>query len=171
MKSIHEFSIESIDGGIINFADFKGKKIMIVNVASECGNTPQYADLELLYQWHGKNVVVVGIPCNDFGGQEPGTEADIKQFCDSKYRVTFPMTVKVDILKNTHPIYEFLTKKSENGLKDTQVTWNFQKYLLNRDGFLEYVRAPYTMPFDEYLIDWVVVDNWKPEYDDNPSFY
>jgi glutathione peroxidase len=171
MKSIHEFSIESIDGGTINFADFKGKKIMIVNVASECGHTRQYDDLELLYHWYGKDLVIVGMPCNDFGGQEPGTEAEIKQFCDTKFHVTFPMTKKVGILENTHPIYEFLTKKSENGLKDTTVKWNFQKYLLNRDGYLEYIRSHHTMPFDEYMIDWIVVDNWKPDRDRNPSFY
>ena len=166
MKSIHDFSIKSLDGGTINFADFKGKRIMIVNVASECGYTPQYQLLKEVYNNFKEKCVIVGMPCNDFGGQEPGTEAEIQAFCEKNYHIPFPMTEKVGILHNTHPIYQFLTKKSENGFQDSEVKWNFQKYLLNTEGVLEQVLPSHTNPFDEYLIDWIMFGmvKWGQRY-------
>ena len=155
MKSIHDFSIESIEGKMLDFSDFKGKKLMIVNVASECGYTPQYQQLQELYENFADKLVIVGMPCNDFGGQEPDDEAAIQQFCTLRYGVTFPLTEKVGILQNTHPIYHFLTKKSENGFKDTDVRWNFQKYLLNTEGVLERVLSSATSPLDDVVMDWI----------------
>ena len=155
MKSIHDFSIKSISGKTLDFSDFKGKKLMIVNVASECGYTPQYQQLQELYENFADKLVIVGMPCNDFGGQEPDGEAAIQQFCTLHYGVTFPLTEKVGILQNTHPIYHFLTKKSENGFKDTDVRWNFQKYLLNTEGVLERVLSSATSPLDDVVMDWI----------------
>ena len=155
MKSIHDFSIKSISGKTLDFSDFKGKKLMIVNVASECGYTPQYQQLQELYENFADKLVIVGMPCNDFGGQEPDGEAAIQQFCTLRYGVTFPLTEKVGILQNTHPIYHFLTKKSENGFKDTDVRWNFQKYLLNTEGVLERVLSSATSPLDDVVMDWI----------------
>lgn len=155
MKSIHDFSIKSISGKTLDFSDFKGKKLMIVNVASECGYTPQYQQLQELYENFADKLVIVGMPCNDFGGQEPDGEAAIQQFCTLHYGVTFPLTEKVGILQNTHPIYHFLTKKSENGFKDTDVRWNFQKYLLNTEGGLEQVLSSSVSPLDDVILNWL----------------
>lgn len=117
--------------------DFKGKKILLVNVASECGYTKQYADLEKLYQTYKENLVVIGFPCNQFGGQEPGTEAEIEKFCSSKFAVSFPITKKIAVKDSAqHPIYAWLTSKSLNGVADYKVTWNFNKFMLNENGQL-----------------------------------
>jgi glutathione peroxidase len=135
--SIHQFSIEGLSDAAINFADFKGKKILVVNVASECGFTPQYADLQELQQKYSDKLVVVGMPCNDFGGQEPGSNTEIQQFCQKNYGVTFPITSKVVIKGDKkHPIYAWLTDESKNGVKDTSVNWNFHKFLLDENGYL-----------------------------------
>lgn len=117
--------------------DFKGKKILLVNVASECGYTKQYTDLEKLYTTHKDKLVIIGFPCNQFGGQEPGTEEEIEKFCSSKYTVTFPLTTKIDVKgDNQHPIYKWLTTKSMNGVEDYKVTWNFNKFMLDENGQL-----------------------------------
>ena len=155
MKSIHSFSAPSIEGGVLNFSDFKGKKLLIVNVASACGLTPQYQQLQELHDNFSDKLVIVGMPCNDFGGQEPADESGIQQFCTLRYGVTFPLTAKVGILQNTHPVYQFLTNKSRNGLEDSVVTWNFQKYLLNTEGVLEQVVAPNVSPLDDVVLDWI----------------
>jgi glutathione peroxidase len=155
MKSIHSFSATSIEGGILNFSDFKGKKLLIVNVASACGLTPQYQQLQELHEQFSDKLVVVGMPCNDFAGQEPDDEATIQQFCTVRYGVTFPLTAKVGILQNTHPVYRFLTNKSENGLEDSTVKWNFQKYLLDTEGGLEQVVSPTISPLDDVILDWI----------------
>jgi len=119
------------------FKDFEGKKMLLVNVASECGYTKQYADLEKLYTQYKDKLVIIGFPCNQFGGQEPGTEEEIEQFCSSKFSVTFPLTTKIDVKDgNQHPIYKWLTAKSENGVGDYKVTWNFNKFLLDENGQL-----------------------------------
>lgn len=134
-QSIHRFKMASIDGGEIDFSQFKGKKILIVNVASECGYTSQYAKLQELSVKYADKLVVVGIPCNDFGGQEPGSNEKIAAFCQSRYGVTFPMTTKVKIKgEGQHPIYKWLTNKSENGVSDAKVTWNFNKFLIDEQG-------------------------------------
>lgn len=135
--SIHQFSIEGLTGGTINFADFKGKKLLIVNVASECGFTPQYADLQQLQEKYADKLVIIGMPCNDFGGQEPGSGEDIKQFCQKNYGVTFPITTKITIKgEKKHPIIAWLTEDSKNGVKDADISWNFHKFLLDENGYL-----------------------------------
>jgi glutathione peroxidase len=136
-KSIYDFKVESIDGKTINFADYKGKKILIVNTASKCGYTPQYADLEKVYARYKDRMVIVGFPANDFGAQEPGSNSDIKSFCQKNYGVTFPMAAKITVKgDNKAPIYQWLTEKKYNGFKDSDVKWNFQKYLINEKGEL-----------------------------------
>ncbi|MBL7818479.1 MAG: glutathione peroxidase [Saprospiraceae bacterium] len=155
MASIHSISVPSIEGSTLNFSDFKGKKIMVVNVASECGYTPQYEQLQELYNHFPHKLVIIGVPCNDFGGQEPDNEVTIQQFCSLRYGVTFPLTAKLGILKNTHSLYEFLTKKVENGVEDSEVRWNFQKYLLNTEGVLEKVLPSSVSPLDDSILNWV----------------
>lgn len=135
--SIHSFKAEGLDGGTIDFGAFKGKKILVVNVASECGYTPQYAQLQELYEQFAGKLVIVGFPCNDFGGQEPGGSDDIKSFCERNYGVGFPMAAKVTIKgSDKHPVYAFLTEKVKNGVMDTEVRWNFGKFLLDEEGRL-----------------------------------
>ena len=139
LPNIYQFKVKSIDDGIVDFSEFKGKKILIVNTASECGYTDQYEGLEKLYEQFKDKLVIVGFPSNNFFGQEPGTNAEIKHFCTSRYHVTFPMAAKIDVKgKNAAPIYQWLTKKSLNGVEDSKVGWNFNKYLINETG--EYVR-------------------------------
>jgi glutathione peroxidase len=156
--SIHRFSVKGIEGTIIDFAQFKGKKIMVVNVASECGYTPQYAQLQELYETFQDKLVVIGFPCNDFGNQEPGSENEIQAFCSVRFGVTFPLTSKVSILKNPSPVYQWLMQKSQNGVADSEVTWNFQKYLLDENGHLINVIAPSASPFDEQVLEWLSDD-------------
>jgi glutathione peroxidase len=133
--SIHTFSVKALDGGTINFADFKGKKILIVNTASECGYTSQYKDLQALYEKYGSKLVVVGFPANNFGAQEPGTATEIKSFCQKNYGVTFPMADKISVKgDDAAPIYQWLTQKSQNGVLDATIKWNFNKFLLNEKG-------------------------------------
>jgi len=118
-------------------SDFKGKKILLVNVASECGFTKQYTDLEKLYTTYGDKLVIIGFPCNQFGGQEPGTEGEIAKFCSSKFAVTFPLTTKIDVKgSKQHPIYKWLTSKQLNGVDDYNVNWNFNKFMLDENGQL-----------------------------------
>ena len=117
--------------------DYKGKKILLVNVASECGFTKQYSDLEKLYTEHKDKLVIIGFPCNQFGGQESGTEEEISKFCSSKFSVTFPLTNKIDVKgEQQHPIYKWLTTKTLNGVDDYKVSWNFNKFLLDENGQL-----------------------------------
>ena len=154
--SIYDISINSIIGEPINFIDFKGKKILIVNTASECGFTEQYADLEKLYGTYKDKLVVIGVPCNQFGGQEPGTLTEIKSFCEVNYGVTFLLTEKVDVKgENQHPLYKWLTSKKLNGVKSTSVKWNFQKYLIDENGhFVDYfysITKPLSSKITKYL--------------------
>lgn len=136
-KTIFDYKVESLEGQEINFADFKGKKILIVNTASECGFTPQYADLEKLSKEYPNNLVVVGFPANNFGGQEPGTNAEIGAFCEKNFGVTFPMAAKVSVKgDDTAPIFKFLTEKDLNGVKNTAILWNFTKFLIDENGNL-----------------------------------
>ncbi len=121
-KSIHSFKVESLDGSMIDFSAFKGKKILIVNTASECGFTPQYKELEALYKTYKDKLVIVGFPANNFGAQEPGSNQEIASFCEKNYGVTFPMAAKVSVKgDDIAPIYKFLTKKEENGVKNTSI--------------------------------------------------
>lgn len=136
-STLYNISIKSITGEPIDFKKFKGKKILIVNTASECGFTGQYADLEKLSKKYADKLVVIGVPCNQFGGQEPGTLPEIKTFCEVNYGVTFLLTEKVDVKgDNQHPLYAWLTKKENNGVKNSSVKWNFQKYLIDENGHL-----------------------------------
>lgn len=136
--SIHQFKVPSIDGGTIDFSKFKGKKVLIVNTASECGYTYQYEGLEALYQKYKDKLVVVGFPANNFGGQEPGSNEQIKAFCtNEKFHVTFPMAAKVSVKDNdVAPIFEWLTEKKKNGVLDANISWNFNKFLLDENGNL-----------------------------------
>jgi glutathione peroxidase len=137
MNSFYDISIDKIDGTSLNLKDFKGKYILIVNVASKCGFTKQYSELQELYEKYNDKLVIIGIPCNQFGGQEPGTNDEIITFCKLNYGVSFPITEKVDVKgKNQHPIYEWLTKKTNNSYKDSSVKWNFQKYIISPNGEL-----------------------------------
>ncbi|GAA3787394.1 glutathione peroxidase [Corallibacter vietnamensis] len=135
--SIYDISINSLSGEKINLANYKGKKILFVNTASECGFTPQYKDLQELSDTYKDKLVVIGSPCNQFGGQEPGTAKDIQSFCQANYGVTFLMTEKIDVKgDNQHDLYKWLTKKDLNGHKNSSVKWNFQKYLVDENGHL-----------------------------------
>ncbi len=136
-KSIYDFQVEALDGSTIDLAQYKGKKILIVNTASECGFTPQYAELEALYKKHKGSVVILGFPTNDFGKQEPGSNSEIAAFCQKNYGVTFPMAAKITVKgDSTAPIYQWLTRKEHNGVKTSTVMWNFQKYLISETGEL-----------------------------------
>ena len=134
-KSIYDFKVEALEGGTINFAAFKGKKILVVNTASKCGYTPQYKELEQLYQEYKEKLVIVGFPANNFGGQEPGSNAEIKEFCQKNYGVSFPMAAKISVKgEDMAPIYKWLTQKSENGVLDAEIRWNFNKFLIDENG-------------------------------------
>ena len=136
-KTIHGLSIKSIDGKIINLSDYKDKKILFVNVASECGFTKQYADLQALHEKFQDKLVIIGLPCNQFGGQEPGTAKQIQSFCQINFGVEFLITEKVKVKGDEqHPIYSWLTNKELNGKKSSSVKWNFQKYLVGENGQL-----------------------------------
>lgn len=136
-KTIYDFKVESLDGGTIDFAKFKGKKILVVNTASQCGYTPQYDGLEKLYETYKEKLVIVGFPANNFGQQEPGTNSEIKEFCKKNYGVTFPMAAKVSVKgDDIHPLFRWLTTKSENGVLDAEIKWNFNKFLLDENGKL-----------------------------------
>lgn len=135
--NIYAFKVAGLDGGEIDFSKFKGKKILIVNTASECGYTPQYAGLEKLYEENKGKLVIVGFPANNFGQQEPGTNAEIKSFCKKNYGVSFPMAAKISVKgDDMAPIYHWLTEKAQNGFTDSEVKWNFQKYLIDEQGHL-----------------------------------
>jgi glutathione peroxidase len=156
MPSIHQFSVDGLRGGVIDFASFAGKKILVVNVASACGYTPQYRQLQELYEHMNDRLAIVGFPCNDFGGQEPGAADEISAFCHSNFGVTFPLAEKVAIKPpRTHPLYAWLTRASLNGRQDSEVTWNFQKYLLNEQGELIAVFPPAIDPIHPSITDLV----------------
>ena len=134
-KSIYDFKVEALDGGTIDFSKYKGKKILVVNTASKCGYTPQYEGLEKLYEKYKDKLVIVGFPANNFGGQEPGTNTEIKEFCKKNYGVTFPMAAKVSVKgDDTAPIFQWLCNKSQNGVLDAEIKWNFNKFLIDENG-------------------------------------
>lgn len=136
-KSIHQFKVASLDGGTIDFASFKGKKILVVNTASECGYTPQYKDLQALYEKYKEKLVIIGFPANNFGGQEPGSNEEIKSFCQKNYGVSFPMAAKISVNgEDIAPIYKWLTSKEQNAVLDATIKWNFNKFLLDENGHM-----------------------------------
>ncbi len=156
-ENIFQFKVLDLYGKEFNFAELKGRKILIVNTASKCGLTPQYKELEVLYNdYKNKNFIIIGFPANNFGQQEPGTNKEIGEFCQKNYGVTFPMMEKISVKgSDMNELYQFLTQKSKNGLEDNEVKWNFQKYLINTVGFLEEVIAPTTSPTDVEIINWI----------------
>ncbi len=134
-RSIYDFKVAGLDGDTIDFAQFKGKKILIVNTASKCGFTPQYEDLEKLYETYKDKLVIVGFPANNFFSQEPGSNETISEFCKKNYGVSFPMAAKISVKgKNIAPIYKWLCNKEENGVMDAKISWNFNKFLLDENG-------------------------------------
>ena len=154
--SLYTVEINSLQGKPINLSDFKGKKILFVNVASKCGFTPQYRELEELQQANKDHLVVIGVPCNQFGQQEPGNADEIQEFCEVNYGVSFLITEKIDVKgSNQHNLYEWLTKKEVNGKQNTKVKWNFQKYLVDEEGeFLDFfysITKPTSSRITSYL--------------------
>lgn len=156
-QSIYDYKVLTITGDTLDLATLKGKKVMIVNTASECGYTPQFKDLEDLYQrYQGNNFVILGFPCNDFGKQDPGSNDSIAAFCKKNYGVTFPMMSKIIVTGNEmHPLYQFLTQKDKNQVMDSFVKWNFQKYLIDSSGKLVSVFPSKTSPLSEEIIHWI----------------
>jgi glutathione peroxidase len=152
-NTAYDFPIKDIKGNAFDLSQFRGKKILLVNAASACGLTPQYKQLEELYEAHKDKVEVIGLPCNDFGAQEPGSPQEIEQFCEVNFGVTFPLTEKVQILgDNPHPLYRFLMSKELNGHSDSEVKWNFQKYLIDESGHLISVIHPQVEPLSEEVL-------------------
>lgn len=150
--NLYHLSFTDINGKEVNMKDFKGKNIVIVNVASECGFTKQYEDLQKLHEAYKENTVVIGFPCNQFGGQEPGSEEEIATFCKKNFGVTFLLASKIDVKgEGMHPIYQWLTSKSENGVIDSSVKWNFQKYVINKQGELVDVFYSVTNPMSDKI--------------------
>jgi glutathione peroxidase len=156
-ENIYQYQVTDLYGESFDFSDLKGKKVMVVNTASECGLTPQYEHLQKLYDtYKDKNFVIVGFPANNFGGQEPGSDAQIATFCKENYGVTFPMMSKISVKGgDMHEVYHFLTEKQKNGLQDSEVAWNFQKYLLDEKGELVMVVPPKTLPTDPSIVNWI----------------
>ena len=153
--SVYDFTVKSIDGKDVKLSQYKGKKLLIVNTASECGYTPQYKELEALYKQHGDKVTVLGFPANNFGGQEPGTEAQIATFCEKNYGVTFPLFSKVSVKGiDTAPLFKFLADKTKNGAVSDVPTWNFCKYLVDEKGHvLKFYPSKVTPLSPELLAD------------------
>ncbi len=156
-ENIYQFSVTDLYGDTFNFSSVKGKKVMIVNTASKCGFTPQYEHLQKLYDtYKDKNFVIIGFPANNFGQQEPGTNKEIAAFCKENYGVTFPMMSKISVKgDDMHDVYQFLTKKDKNGFADSEVAWNFQKYLLDDKGELVQVVESKILPTDTSIISWI----------------
>lgn len=156
-KNFHDFVVTDIQGKPFDLASLKGKKVMVVNVASKCGLTPQYEQLQALYdKYKDQNFVIIGFPANNFLWQEPGTNREIQQFCSQNYGVTFPMMSKISVKgKNKAPLYKWLTNKSENGKFNKKVKWNFQKFMIDEDGNLSAVFSPRVSPTDDAIIDWI----------------
>lgn len=156
-KSVYDFTVKDIYGEDFNFNTLEGKKIMIVNTASKCGLTSQYKGLERLYKkFKDQNFIIIGFPANNFLWQEPGSNEKIAEFCKENYGVTFPMMSKISVKGSSmHPIYKFLTDKNRNGVLNSSVSWNFQKYLINEDGSIHKVISPRTKPEDPKIIEWI----------------
>ena len=156
-ENIYQFKVTDLSGNTFDFASLKGKKVLVVNTASECGFTKQYEGLETIYkEYKDKNFVIVGFPANNFGGQEPGSNQEIATFCKQNYGVTFPMMEKSSVKgDDMNAVYQFLTEKSKNGLEDSQVQWNFQKYLIDENGELVKVLLSKVKPTDPEIVNWI----------------
>ncbi len=156
-KTFHDFSAKTIDGKMLDMSSLKGKKVLVVNTASKCGLTPQYVELEELYKTYGgDDFMIIGFPANNFLSQEPGTNDEIKEFCELNYGVTFQMMSKISVKgKDIDPIYEWLTNESENGVEDSKVSWNFQKYMIDEDGKLVDYVSPKESPMSDKIVNWI----------------
>ena len=156
-KSFYDFTVKTIDGKEFSLSSLKGKKVLVVNVASKCGLTPQYAQLEKLYEkYKDKDFVIIGFPANNFMGQEPGSNEEIAQFCSLNYGVTFPMMAKISVKgKEIAPLYQWLTEKKLNGKEDASVQWNFQKFMIDENGNWVGFASPKESPFSEKIVTWI----------------
>ncbi len=156
-KSFYDFTVTTIDGKEFPLLQLKGKKVLVVNTASKCGYTPQYEDLQKLYETYGGNsFTIIGFPANNFMGQEPGSNAEIQEFCSSRFGVTFPMMSKISVKGNDiAPLYKWLTSKEENGVMDAPVKWNFQKFMIDETGNLVDVATPGENPLSDKIINWI----------------
>lgn len=157
VKTLHDYTVKDITGEDFELSSLKGKKVMVVNTASKCGLTPQYEQLQELYAtYKDSNFTIIGFPSNDFLKQEPGSNDEIQEFCKLNYGVEFPMMSKITVKgKDKSDVYKFLTQKDLNGLEDSKVQWNFQKYLIDEEGKLVRVVSPRTLPNDESIIEWI----------------
>lgn len=155
--SLHDFTVQDINGEAFLLSELKGKKVLIVNTASECGFTPQYETLEELYkEFGGDRFTIIGFPANNFGAQEPGTNEEIKHFCQKNYGVSFPMMAKISVTgEEQHELYQWLTKKVKNGVEDAEVTWNFQKFMVDENGNYVGMVAPQESPASEVILSWI----------------
>ncbi|MFO7844297.1 MAG: glutathione peroxidase [Bacteroidales bacterium] len=156
-KSFYDFKVQTIDGENFDLSTLKGKKVLVVNTASKCGFTPQYEDLQKLYEkYKSKDFVIIGFPANNFMNQEPGSNQEIMQFCSTNYGVTFPMMAKISVKgDDIHPLYQWLTDKDQNRVMDSNVKWNFQKYMIDEEGNLVDMASSRTNPLDEQIINWI----------------
>ncbi len=154
-QSLHDFTVKSIDGKDYDLAQLKGKKVLVVNTASKCGLTPQYKELEALYKkYKDQNLVIIGFPANNFLSQEPGSNEEIKEFCQLNYGVSFPMMAKISVRgKDIHPLYKWLTESTQS-----EVLWNFQKYLIDEEGKIVDFLHPKKSPMDQKIIDFITAD-------------
>ncbi|MEE4178317.1 MAG: glutathione peroxidase [Bacteroides sp.] len=154
--SFYDLKMVSLKGDTIPFGNFRGKKVLLVNTASKCGFTPQYAELEKLHQKYHKKLQIIGFPANNFMNQEPGSTDEIAEFCERNYGVSFLMSDKVSVKgNNKHPVYKWLTEKGKNGWNKKSPSWNFQKYLVDENGELKSVFAPTVKPFDDSIISQI----------------
>jgi glutathione peroxidase len=155
-SGFYDFKVKTLEGDNFDFSSLKGKKVMIVNTASKCGFTPQYKDLEEVYEKYRDNLVIIGFPANNFASQEPGTATEIRKFCTENYGVTFPMMEKISVKGNDMaPVYQWLTSKAKNGVMDSEVKWNFQKYLIDENGKLVDVIYSKDKPTSDKVIAWI----------------
>ncbi len=156
-KTLHDFTVTTLEGETFPLSQLKGKKVMVVNTASKCGLTPQYETLEKLYkQYGGEKFVIIGFPANNFMKQEPGTNSEIREFCTANYGVTFPMMEKISVKgDDIHPLYKWLTTKSENGVVDAEISWNFQKFLIDEKGNVVDYLKPREKPDSEKVLSWL----------------
>ena len=156
MENFHDLSATTIEGATYDFDQLKGKRVLIVNTASRCGFTPQYADLEKLHKQFGDDgFVVLGFPCNQFGFQEPGSAGDISSFCEENFGVSFQMMEKVDVKgRDAHPVYQWLCDKARNGIEDHKVAWNFHKFLVDEEGRLVASLRSGVGPLDDVIVDF-----------------
>jgi glutathione peroxidase len=155
--NFYSFEVKTLEGESFDFSTLQGKKVMVVNTASECGLTPQYEQLQAIYEeYGGDDFTIIGFPANNFKNQEPGTPDEIREFCEVNYGVTFPLMEKISVKgDDQHPLYKWLTQKSQNGVKDSEVQWNFQKYLIGPNGTLQKVIPPGTKPDEPEVIEWI----------------